>query len=152
MSLAPAGWNTGVTCFLTDTVRSFLLGSAADTSLDLATVASTLEGEEVCPAELGLDDWTSGGNGIGVTTFELVRDNVVAWNGEPLGPAPLPPCDDAGQFATAMDQVTAECCDEPSEVRSASAKFVFLLLFLTERDGDRSATRASRQHAMLAVR
>jgi hypothetical protein len=118
------------------------------------TAASTLEGEEVCPAELGLDDWTSGGNGIGVTTFELVRDNVVAWNGEPLGPAPLPPCDDAGQFATAMDQVTAECCDEPSEVRPGVLPLQSLIpeALLTERAGDRSATRASRQHAMLAVR
>lgn len=111
---------------------------------------STLEGEEVCPAQYGLDAWHDVGIGIGVTTFGLVRDNVVAWNGEPLGPAPLPPCNDVGQFASAMGAVTAECCDEPSEVRSAfTSQHLYFLKSADRPGGNRSATQASQRLATL---
>ena len=96
---------------------------SAYAALDVESAISTLAGEEQCGGGYNnlvttrdLDNWHGVTNGICEAAFEEVRDNVVGWNGEPLGPAPPPPCANAVQFSAAMSAVTEECCDEPTEV------------------------------------
>ena len=52
--------------------------------LDLTAALSTLEGEEVCPATAGLDDFHNIFSGIVQTAFETFHDGVTRWNGESL--------------------------------------------------------------------
>ncbi len=63
--------------------------------LDLTAALSTLEGEEVCPATAGLDDFHNIFSGIVQTAFETFHDGVTRWNGEslpgPNGEAPARP-------------------------------------------------------------
>lgn len=81
-------------------------------SLDLASVVSTFTGDD----QLDQCDFEAGEvTSIGVSVYSFLRDNVVPWTGQPLGPVPPPSCSTAQEFAVAVERVTIECCDDSGD-------------------------------------